>query len=704
MLQTRIGTIVQCIENWLESERDQLALWVPVLLGSGIAAWFVLPYTAQWIGVIASGLALAALAPVAGIQTRLGRALLVGGLCVALGCGLSWSRAVRVAAARLDHPQVVRFSARVERIELRIAAGEYRLWLRPDADSALPRLVRVSATELSRVPLPGDHAVLRARLVPPPSAGIPDGYDFARSAWFLGLGAVGRTLGRVELGAARAGAQDGLRARLARHVRAQISGSAGGIAAAFASGDRGGIAPEDENAMRASGLTHLLSISGLHVSAMVATAMFLTLRLLAWFPTLALRWPLVPIAAGSGALAGIGYTLLTGAEVPTIRSCIAAVLVVAGMALGREALTLRLVATGALALLLLWPEVLIGPSFQLSFAAITALVALHENAKLRDWLGEREIGVGGRALRLGIGLLVSGLAVELALAPIALFHFHRAGLYGALANIIAIPLTTFIIMPLEALALLLDPLRISAPFWWLAGGALNLLLDLARLVAALPGALVALPAAPVASFAVMVAGGLWLMLWRTPSRWFGLAPLLFGLGWALASRAPDLLLTGDGRHLIVRDDRGSYAMLRPRGRDFVRSMLGERAGTRDWLWDIDDARGARCSVDVCQMMMTRGGRVWSIVATRSGYDLPRGALINLCRSADIIVSERWLPNGCQPRWLKLDHHFLAQSGGIAVFLGDQPRLIRERVTGDAHPWISAPPLAQSARRRSARLW
>ena len=166
--------------------------------------------------------------------------------------------------------------------------------------------------------------------------------------------------------------------------------------------------------------------------------------------------------------------MLTGAEVPTVRSCIAALLVLAGIALGREALTLRLVAVGALVVLLLWPESLPGASFQMSFAAITAIVALHENPRVQAWVSRRDEGWPARLGRILFALVLTGLVVEIALMPIALFHFHKAGLYGALANVVAIPLTTFVIMPLEALALLFDLVGLGAPFWWLTGQALEL--------------------------------------------------------------------------------------------------------------------------------------------------------------------------------------------------------------------------------------
>ncbi|MEO5494690.1 MAG: ComEC/Rec2 family competence protein [Sphingomonas sp.] len=160
--------------------------------------------------------------------------------------------------------------------------------------------------------------------------------------------------------------------------------------------------------------------------------------------------------------------MLTGNQVPTMRSCIAALLVLTALAMGREAITLRLVAAGAFVVLLLWPEALVGPSFQLSFAAVAAIVALHEQPTVRRWFLKRDEAWWRKAGRELGSLLLTGVVVEAALAPIALYHFHKSGLYGAFANIVAIPLTTFVIMPAEALALALalDAIGLGAPFWW----------------------------------------------------------------------------------------------------------------------------------------------------------------------------------------------------------------------------------------------
>lgn len=658
------------------------------MVGLGVGLWFAVPVREGWIAVIAAAAAATAAGFAFPAGRRAGRLLVWAGLSVALGCSLAWARSEWVAAPRIERPVIASFEARVERIEARPEKEGSRLLLAPAPSSGLPPRVRVSVDPDDDLPglVAGERVKVRARLMPPPDAAVPGAYDFARAAWFQRIGGTGKALDRLTRAGPAVANGASLRTRISDHVRDRIEGSPGGIAAAFATGDRGGIAPEDEEAMRASGLTHLLSISGLHITAVVAAAMFLTLRLLALSPRLALNAPLLLISAAMGALAGIGYTLLTGAEVPTIRSCIAALLVLGGLALGREAITLRLVAAGALAVLFVWPEALVGASFQLSFAAITAIVALHDHPRVKAWTMRRDERLSMRLLRALSGLLLTGIVVELALAPVALFHFHKAGLYGALANIVAIPLTTFIVMPLEALALLFDLAGLGAPFWWVTGQSLALLLWIARTVAALPGAVAALPSIPLGAFAAMIGGGLWMLLWRERPRWLGLFPFAAGAIWSLAMPAPDILVTGDGRHLAVRGEDGRVALLRPRAGDYVRDLLAERAGETDPLDDLDALAGARCGRDLCLVTLERGGRVWRIAATRSVYRLPWEGFVATCRSVDIIVSDRRLPRGCSPSWLKADRPFLAKTGGLAILLAS-PHVESVFGSRDDHPWL-----------------
>ena len=686
-LQRGLVNWLDRIESWLDRERDQLALWLPVMFGLGIGLWFVLEARILWIAVIAAGLAFALAASVCDLGRRVATAMLWAGLCIAGGCALAWLRSEQVAAPRIERPIVVKFASRILGIDALQGKDGSRLLLAPLSGQMLPPRVRISADADKLAPdlVVGEDVSVRARLVPPPDPAIPGGYDFARAAWFLQIGGTGKALDPVKRIGPPSLHQASFRQRITAHIHDRLSGSAGGIAAAFATGDRGGLSKDDEDAMRASGLTHLLSISGLHITAVVAATMFVTLRLLALSPWLALRAPLVLVSAAAGALAGIGYTLLTGAEVPTIRSCIAAMLVLVGLAIGREAMTLRLVATGALIVLLIWPESLVGASFQLSFAAITAIVALHEHPRVRAATMRREEGMAVRLVREILSLLLTGLVVELVLAPIALFHFHKSGLYGALANIVAIPMTTFIVMPLEALALLFDTAGLGAPFWWATGLSLDALLWVARTVASLPGAVATLPAISDPAFAAMLFGGLWILLWRTRPRWLGLLPFLGGALLSAIRPGPDLLISGDGRHLAVRSDDGRVALLRARTGDYMKDLLADRSGELYPLVDLDSVSGARCSRDICVFSLLRRGRPWRIAATRSSYAVSRAGLADLCRVTDLFVSDRILPKSCTPHWLKLDKPLFRKTGGLAISLSSlQIESVLTPV--DDHPW------------------
>ena len=184
-------------------------------------------------------------------------------------------------------------------------------------------------------------------------------------------------------------------------------------------------------------------------------------------------------------------------------------LVLIALALGREPLSLLDGRDAALFVLLLWPESLIGPSFQMSFAAVLAIVALHNCAPVRDFLAPREEAWLSRMGRRGIMLLVTGLVIEIALMPIVMFHFHRAGIYGAFANVIAIPLVTFLSMPLIALALAMDSVGASVRLHggW-PGKSLELLLAIAHWTSSQPGAVKLMPKMGGALFALFLSGGL----------------------------------------------------------------------------------------------------------------------------------------------------------------------------------------------------
>ena len=683
----RLSAIHEGVESFLERERAQLPPWIAVGFGAGIAAWFGLGGEWQWAAFLClvSGLAVAGFALGNG---RLPRALGWFALSAALGCALIWVRADWVAAPRLERPQVVTFDAGVERVETLAARDSVRLTLAPTGGS-LPPLVRVNIPEESAKPGLSEGAIvrLRARLMPPPPMALPGSHDYARDFWFRGIGASGRAIGEIEiLRASQPAGISGVRARLDRHIRAELPGSPGTVATAFATGDQNAIRDADADAMRRSGLAHLLSVGGLHITAAVGLAMLLTLKLLALSERLALRFNLVLVAAGAGALAGIGYTILTGSQVPMLRSCIAALIVLAGIAMGREAISLRMLAVAALIILAVRPEAVTGPSFQLSFAAVGAIIALHSTHWARRTFMRRDDSLPWRLGCGALNLLVTGLVVELAVMPFALFHFHKAGIYGVLANIVAIPLTTFVILPLEFGALLLDSVGLGAPLWWLTERALHLLLWLAHSVAA-STRMATIGDMPVWALIAIVLGGLWLGLWTSRPRLLGLVPVAIGIVGAWATPAPDLLVTGDGRHLAIVEG-GVPRLLRDRAGDYVRSLIAEVTAFDGDPAALARSRLSRCSRDSCIVRVERGSRSWRVLATRTGQRIDWVPLTKACAQADIVISDRWLPRGCTPRWLKLDRDALSRTGGIAIYLSDRPRVetVQERLAG--HPWAS----------------
>jgi competence protein ComEC len=277
-----------------------------------------------------------------------------------------------------------------------------------------------------------------------------------------------------------------------------------------------------------------------------------------------------------------------------------------------------------------------------------------------------------------------------------LFHFHRSGLYGVAANIIAIPLTTFVIMPLEAGALLLDAIGWGKPLWLLCGWAIDGLLGLAHAVASAKGAVALLPSMPLWAFAAMVVGGMWLCLWSTRIRLAGLLPIATGVLGAALTGPPDLLVTGDGVHLAVVE-RGVPMILRERTGDYVRHLVAEASGFDGDPADLGTTPYSACSHDACVARLRKPSGEWRLLATRSASWIEWTTFTRACAAADIVVSDRRLPRGCTPRWLKLDSPTLRSTGGLAIYLGATPRVetVAERV--GAHPWAQKAASARSTR-------
>lgn len=673
----------------LDDEREALPLWLPVALGAGVAAWFLLPWAWQRaaLALCFAGLGLGLVL----VRWRWSGAL---ALMVVLGLGAAEFRARSVAHVVLPERQLAVFEAVVLAVEPRAARDQLRLVLAlGDGTVGLPLRVRVSvrgaAAERAR-PLvaPGAKVAVRAMLMPPLGPAVPGGHDASRGMWFEGIGASGAVLGDVRLLAA-ALPPNGLRSwlvaargRLSERIRGAVPGAPGAVAAVFVTGDRGAVPLETAQAVRDSGLAHLLSISGLHMAVVVGGVIWLARRLIGLWPWLALRLPLRAVALALGALAGLGYTLMAGGAVPTVRSLIAILIVLVGLMAGREAISLRLLAAAAFAILLVRPEVMMGPSFQMSFAAVAAIVALYESPAAKRMFGpEAQAGPIVRVWRGFLALVVTGLVAAMVLAPIGLFHFQQTGIYGALANLLAIPLASFGIIPALVLGLVGDALGLGGVAYAPAGWMVEQLLRIAEFAAALPGAVARLPVLPGLAFGLMVIGGLWVLLWRTPMRFFGVPLAVAGAVFSLAAPPADMLVSRDGRHVAVRMADGSLAISRPRMGAFLRDVWGASAAAKGSFRRFEDLPDMDCSRDACVGVV--GGR--TLFVTRSRDGLMRETMAPACAAADIVVSDRRLPDWCQARWLRLDEQMLAERGAVAIWTG-KGRAVGARDAAGDHPW------------------
>lgn len=330
----------------------------------------------------------------------------------------------------------------------------------------MPKTVRLTHTARLAV-APGRFVRCWAVLRPPPKASMPGEYDFQRHAWYDGLGAVGYVQGRCRggtLGLPRGRlarpkqALQTLRRRLAVYVRQAAGTRAGGFAAALVSGDRSFMSHNDREALRGSGLAHLLAISGLHMGIVGGLVFLMSRKILALIEPLALRVPVQKLAAMNALLASIAYLVLSGGSVSTQRAFIMSAVIFGAVLFDRAAISLRSYAIAMIIVILLQPESVLSPGFQMSFAASGALIATYEAWSRRR--GHRR-AVSSRLIFTAQSLVVTSFVAAVATAPFALYHFDRVAGLGLLANVLAMPIISFVSAPAAGLALILAPFGLS---------------------------------------------------------------------------------------------------------------------------------------------------------------------------------------------------------------------------------------------------
>lgn len=686
----------------LQGERGRWMLWLPVAMGLGIAVYFELPVEPSiWWGVAVAGVAaLVALLAPAG---SLARALLIGAAAAGTGLGLVTWRTAELAAPVLTRPLFgVNVEGRIADIQ-RLPTGK-RVVLEavrlkganvPNLE-ATPHRLRVTLSKGAPPIGIGDRILVLANLSLPAGPAAPGAFDFQRVAWFQQLGAVGYA---TQPAAVIAKGQpsglvrtlDQLRAEVVERILRAVPGEAGGVVAALLAGEQSAIEKELAQAMRDSGLAHILSISGLHIVFVVGLVMALVRYGLALVPFVGLWVNAKKIGAVIAVVVALFYTALAGAPVPAQRACAMAGFALLAVLLDRTALSLRLVAWAAILVLAIAPESLTGASFQMSFTAVIALIAAWEVT--RGW--RRRLAAEGEAVRfpwlrrmaLGFGAsLATTLIALVATGLFAAYHFNRVSLLGVVANLLGVPLTGFWIMPWGLAAMLLMPLGLEAwalvPMGWGVDG-LN---AIARAVAAWPEAAALVPSMPGISLWLLTLGGLWVCLWRKPWRLAGLPIVLAGalLG---PGPAPDLLMSEDGRVLGLKDARGEVHIASARTDRFISDAWARRVGqegAKRWNASAEQRQdGLGCASGLCTW---RKGP-WTVALVSDP-----GRLTEACRSADVVLATLDAQRICRGPKLVLDRRDAWREGAQAVWLTEQG-LVRR--TANAHrgdrPWVPNSP-------------
>jgi len=612
---------VSFIKQPFLDERDRWFLWFPVLVACGIAVYFALPFEPP-LPLTAATPLLALLA--FGLRAHLDlRPLLIGLFAFSLGFNAAQME-TRILTSPLLEDKLPPTSLTGMLVRAEAMPEGSRLTLKHVSIKDMPKEMRPKSVRLkvrddfTTLPEAGTRINIWGPLWPPSTPVAPNDYDFRRQAFFNQLGATGMSYGEIRERDSRYPTRffwDGffLMFEKARHTLTlmaveNLTPPQLAMTAALLSGNQSGIERDIMQDMRISGLSHLLSISGVHVS-MMSLLVYIPLRfLLALIPWVALRFPIKKFAATAAIVATALYTLLVGADAPTVRSALTTSIILIAMILDRKALSMRLVALAATTIMIFMPHTVMGPSFQMSFAAVIAMIAAYEkridevlkegfSLDLPQWLRGT-----GKHIR---DIMGTSLIATAATTPFTLFHFQTFSFYGVIANMLAIPFTSFWIMPCLLLSYITAPFHAAGWFIKGAGWGVELLIQLAQEVASWPFSQFSAPSMPPLAFGLMLGGGLWLCLWHKKWRWLGLAPLLLGFLYPFFVLTPSIFIAESDGLWAVRLEDGRMATYGKRAEDFTFHQWRQRSGNPDTLYFTKkklpdpDIKDLSCDAEYC---------------------------------------------------------------------------------------------------------
>jgi competence protein ComEC len=679
--------------------------WLAIAFAAGCLAYFSLPSEPAAWPVYGCAAAVSALAAVSYQRGWPWRATALLAACL-MGASAAKLRVDRLQGPTIERAFSTELSGRVldsdHRAERRPRIVLDQLASASEAAGELPNRIRLTLAPRQELPPLGARVAVRARLSPLAGPVTPGSYDPRRAAFFDGIGGSGFVLGSWTLqeGVEPVGGEfliARIRAAMVARIFAAEPGEAGALAAALLVGERSALSAETNESLRISGLAHILSISGLHMMLISGTAFFVMRAVLALSPRLALVHPIRKWAALIALVVVTLYFTLSGGGAATLRAYVMAAIMFAAILLDRPAISMRNLALAAFVVLALEPEGIVEPGFQMSFAAVAALIAGWEGWRDRsrpelasgDGLpGLRLVRAAGAALG---AVLLTSLVAGFATAPFSAYHFERIATYSLLGNLLAAPIVSAIIMPFGLLALVLLTVGLEAlPLWVMARG-IEVLLWISDWVASLPGAeLSGPPMAPI-SLLMISAGLLWLCVWRLRWRLLGAIPIAAGILLVpILASPPDILISGDGKTVGVRDESGSLRISGSRAGSYVAEQFVAEAGGRGSSSGTLRT-GVRCDRDACLLAGVEGMTVSHVMRP--------AAFLEDCRHAGLIVTALPAPPSCKAPHI-IDGPVLARFGAHALQVrtgGPRPEFFTTTERGDtSRPWQTPSPARESS--------
>jgi competence protein ComEC len=623
--------------------------------------------------------------------------------CLAAGFTAGAWRAARVAAPIVPRIGVGELTGFVEEVDLRRAGARFILRVASAEgfpDDVAPTRVRLT-TRADPGFVAGDFVALKARLMPPARAALPGGYDFARDAYFAQLGGVGSALGRIEsmpppdpapLSLRFFAAVDRGRNALALRVYRLIGGDTGAIAAAMVTGKRDFLSEAAKDLIRRAGIFHIVTISGIQMT-LVAGVFFVGLRrLMAAAPGVALNYPAKKWAAALAMIGAVLYDIGAGSRIGTDRALIMTLIMLGAVLFDRPSLSMRNLALAVLVIVAFEPEALLGASFQLSFAAVAALIAVYETRS--DMLASnRPPALGTRApgrfqelkeealdrITHGPGAaLVATLCATSATAAFMAYDFHEISPYVLIGNPLTLAIIEFFAVPCALIGAALYPLGLDGFIWrWLEMG-INLVCWLAGLIANAPGASLHVKSFAPWAIVFFTLAVLSAVLWRTWTLRATAIPLvMIGLFGAVSGPRFDIAVAPTGDAAAVRLASGDLGLLGKRPGAFAAEQW-LRADADARL--VDEAKGAGDCDDLGCIATAVDGRVIALV------NAP-GAFLEDCARAAIVITPLHAPDGCAAP-IVIDRDTLARTGAVTLRLEKDGGVERTtaRAIDEDRPW------------------